>query len=170
MRPIPQNTMFGSRHTMDISALERRLAEDSQSNSATPLLVLAEAGSIVTGHCDNITRLREICDKYNVWLHLRGHSLAALSFSNNAKDLVKKSHYIKILNLFSLQNYILTISFTFTASQNCGQYYFATECLAWDSIVASSCILQLIFSNDFETSEKKTTFRKKITSNFVFLK
>ncbi|KYQ52175.1 Pyridoxal-dependent decarboxylase domain-containing protein 1 [Trachymyrmex zeteki] len=87
IRPIPHNTMFGSRHTMDVSALERRLAEDTQSNNVTPLLVLAEAGSVLTGHCDNITRLRAICDKYNVWLHLRGHSLAALALNNSAKDL-----------------------------------------------------------------------------------
>lgn len=81
--------MFGSRHCMDISALERRLAEDSQSNSVTPLLVLAEAGSVLTGHCDNISRLREICDKYNIWLHLRGDNLAALALNNSPKDLVK---------------------------------------------------------------------------------
>lgn len=80
--------MFGSRQCMDISALERRLSEDSQTNSVTPLLVLAEAGSALTGHCDNITRLREICDKYNVWLHLRGDSLAALALNNSPKDLV----------------------------------------------------------------------------------
>lgn len=90
IRPIPHNTMFGSRHTMDISALERRLAEDTQSNNVTPLLVLAEAGSVLTGHCDNVTRLRAICDKYNVWLHLRGHSLAALALNNSTKDLPSK--------------------------------------------------------------------------------
>ncbi|XP_033183267.1 putative pyridoxal-dependent decarboxylase domain-containing protein 2 isoform X1 [Bombus vancouverensis nearcticus] len=90
VRPIPHNTMFGSRYSMDVSALERRLAEDTQSNSVTPLLVLAEAGSVLTGHCDNIARLRAICDKYNVWLHLRGHSLAALALNNSAKDLPSK--------------------------------------------------------------------------------
>ncbi|XP_043248213.1 pyridoxal-dependent decarboxylase domain-containing protein 1 [Colletes gigas] len=90
VRPIPHNTMFGSRYSMDVSALERRLAEDAQSNSVTPLLVLAEAGSVLTGHCDNIARLRAICDKYNVWLHLRGHSLAALALNNSAKDLSSK--------------------------------------------------------------------------------
>ncbi|XP_031828116.1 pyridoxal-dependent decarboxylase domain-containing protein 1 [Nomia melanderi] len=90
VRPIPHNTMFGSRYSMDVSALERRLAEDTQSNSVTPLLVLAEAGSVLTGHCDNIARLRAICDKYNVWLHLRGHSLAALALNNLAKDLPSK--------------------------------------------------------------------------------
>ncbi|KZC08255.1 Pyridoxal-dependent decarboxylase domain-containing protein 1 [Dufourea novaeangliae] len=91
VRPIPHNTMFGSRYSMDVSALERRLAEDTQSNSVTPLLVLAEAGSVLTGHCDNIARLRAICDKYNVWLHLRGHSLAALALNSSAKDLVSDS-------------------------------------------------------------------------------
>ncbi|KAK0077549.1 hypothetical protein PV325_003764 [Microctonus aethiopoides] len=90
IRPIPQNTMFGPRQSMDISALERRLAEDSQSNNVTPLLVLAEVGSVITGHCDNVARLREICDKYNVWLHLRGHSLAALALNNSPKDLPVK--------------------------------------------------------------------------------
>lgn len=72
---------------MDVSALERRLAEDTQTNVVTPLLVLAETGSVLTGHCDNISRLREICDKHNVWLHLRGNSLAALALSST-KDLV----------------------------------------------------------------------------------
>lgn len=65
------------------------MAEDSQSSNATPLIVLAEAGNMLTGHCDNIARLREICDKYNVWLHLRGHSLAALALNDSIKDLVK---------------------------------------------------------------------------------
>lgn len=88
IRPIPQNTMFGSRQTMDISALERRLVEDTSINGVTPLLVLAEVGTVITGHCDNVSRLREICDKYNVWLHLRGHSLAALALNNAPKDLV----------------------------------------------------------------------------------
>lgn len=97
VRPIPHNTMFGSPQSMDVSALERRLAEDSQSNVVTPLLVLAEAGSVLTGHCDNVPRLREICDKYNVWLHLRGHSLAALALNNFTKDLVI---FVTIVSLF----------------------------------------------------------------------
>lgn len=87
VRPIPNNTMFGSRYSMDVSALVQRLAEDTQANNVTPLLVLAEAGSVLTGHCDKISRLCAICDTYNVWLHLRGHSLAALALNNSTKDL-----------------------------------------------------------------------------------
>ncbi|XP_011503560.1 PREDICTED: pyridoxal-dependent decarboxylase domain-containing protein 1 isoform X2 [Ceratosolen solmsi marchali] len=90
IRPIPHNTIFGSQHSMDISVLERRLTEDSQSNTVTPLLLLAEAGSVLTGHCDNISRLRDICDKYDVWLHLRGDSLAALVLNNSTKDMSSK--------------------------------------------------------------------------------
>lgn len=84
---------------MDISTLERRLAEDSQSNVVTPLLVLAETGSVLTGHCDNINRLREICDKYNIWLHLRGNSLAALALNEVPKDLVMVT-LVLLLNIF----------------------------------------------------------------------
>ncbi|XP_066592207.1 putative pyridoxal-dependent decarboxylase domain-containing protein 2 isoform X2 [Prorops nasuta] len=91
VRPIPQNTVFGSKHSIDVSALERRLVEDTQSNGVTPLLVIAEAGSVLTGHCDNISRLRAICEKYNVWLHLRGNSLAALALCNTAKNLIADS-------------------------------------------------------------------------------
>ncbi|XP_044004224.1 pyridoxal-dependent decarboxylase domain-containing protein 1 isoform X2 [Aphidius gifuensis] len=90
IRPIPQNTMFGSKQTMDVSALERKLSEDTKLNNSIPLLVIAEVGSVITGHCDNVLRLHEICDKYNVWLHIRGHSLAALSLTNTTKDLSSK--------------------------------------------------------------------------------
>ncbi|XP_012284372.1 pyridoxal-dependent decarboxylase domain-containing protein 1 [Orussus abietinus] len=90
VRPVPQTTDFGCRGGMDVAALERRLAEDGRTNGATPLLVLAEAGSLLTGHCDDVARLREICDKYNVWLHLRGHSLAALALNDSTKDLPSK--------------------------------------------------------------------------------
>ncbi|CAG5088395.1 Similar to pdxdc1: Pyridoxal-dependent decarboxylase domain-containing protein 1 (Xenopus laevis) [Cotesia congregata] len=102
IRPIPQNTMFGSRQTMDISALERRLVEDTSINGVTPLLVLAEVGTVITGHCDNVSRLREICDKYNVWLHLRGHSLAALALNNAPKDLSKNPSPSKIADSITL--------------------------------------------------------------------
>lgn len=42
-------------------------------------------GTPISGHVDNIPRLQEICKSNGLWLHLRGHSLAALTipqFSN----------------------------------------------------------------------------------------
>lgn len=130
---------------MDISALERRLAEDTQSNNVTPLLVLAEAGSVLTGHCDNITRLRAICDKYNVWLHLRGHSLAALALNNSTKDLVnvRMCYLQSFARLFSSSNVLLKSSFIFyvVAIKDCRQHYITTWHMARYTFATSSCIL-----------------------------
>ncbi|XP_014288455.1 pyridoxal-dependent decarboxylase domain-containing protein 1 isoform X1 [Halyomorpha halys] len=74
---IPCNTLFGSQK-MDLAALEREIETDKE-NNRLPLIVLADAGTPVSGHVDNLTRLQEICKANGVWLHLRGHSLAALA-------------------------------------------------------------------------------------------
>ncbi|XP_072030230.1 putative pyridoxal-dependent decarboxylase domain-containing protein 2 isoform X3 [Amphiura filiformis] len=77
---VPCNTMFGSQHTMDIATLER-LIKDDEGSSKTPLLVVANAGTPLAGHTDNINRLRAICDDYGVWLHAEGHNLSTLALS-----------------------------------------------------------------------------------------
>lgn len=41
-------------------------------------LILFLSGTVVAGHVDNISRIQEVCEKHDVWLHLRGHNLAAL--------------------------------------------------------------------------------------------
>lgn len=78
VRPVPVNTHFGSQHTMDVAALQKMLAEDVNMGR-TPLIVIADAGTPIAGHVDNLLRLQELCKLHNVWLHLRGHSLAALA-------------------------------------------------------------------------------------------
>ncbi|XP_063961659.1 putative pyridoxal-dependent decarboxylase domain-containing protein 2 isoform X2 [Lytechinus pictus] len=77
---VPCNTVFGSQHTMDIATLER-LIKDDESSSKTPLMVVANAGSPMAGHTDNLNRLRTICDDHNLWLHVEGHNLATLALS-----------------------------------------------------------------------------------------
>ncbi|XP_070579429.1 putative pyridoxal-dependent decarboxylase domain-containing protein 2 isoform X3 [Ptychodera flava] len=74
---VPCNTMFGSQHTMDIASLER-LIKDDVASSKIPLLLVANAGTPLAGHTDNINRLREICDEHKIWLHVEGDNLAAL--------------------------------------------------------------------------------------------
>lgn len=49
----------------------------------TPLIVIADAGTPITGHVDNLSRIQELCKTYDVWLHIRGHSLAALTLPVN---------------------------------------------------------------------------------------
>lgn len=33
---------------------------------------------MIAGHVDNLARIQEVCEKHDVWMHLRGHNLAAL--------------------------------------------------------------------------------------------
>lgn len=45
----------------------------------------------IAGHVDNLSRLQEVCRNHELWLHLRGHSLAALALTtppNNVSLLV----------------------------------------------------------------------------------
>nr|CAD7264811.1 unnamed protein product [Timema shepardi] len=78
VRPVPCNTMFGSQQKMDVAALDRFIQED-KANNRVPLIVLADAGTTIAGHVDNLSRLQELCKSHDIWLHIRGHSLAALS-------------------------------------------------------------------------------------------
>lgn len=50
----------------------------------TPLIVIGDVGASICGHVDNIQRLREVCRANSIWLHCRGHSLAALAVTQGA--------------------------------------------------------------------------------------
>ncbi|XP_075230465.1 pyridoxal-dependent decarboxylase domain-containing protein 1 isoform X2 [Lycorma delicatula] len=78
VRGVPSMTLFGSQQKMDVAALERLIEEDKIAGRL-PLLVLADAGTPIAGHVDNLPRLQEICRNNELWLHLRGHTLAALA-------------------------------------------------------------------------------------------
>lgn len=63
---------------MDVTALQRLISEDI-SAGRMPLIVIADVGTPITGHVDNIFRIQSLCKTHDIWLHLRGHSLAALA-------------------------------------------------------------------------------------------
>lgn len=65
---------------MDISALEKLIASDVAMNR-TPLFVIGDVGASICGHVDNVQRLYEVCQANSIWLHCRGHSLAALAIT-----------------------------------------------------------------------------------------
>ncbi|XP_068100878.1 pyridoxal-dependent decarboxylase domain-containing protein 1 isoform X2 [Hyperolius riggenbachi] len=75
---VPCNTMFGSQHQLDVALLDRFLKEDIQSGKL-PLLLVANAGTPGAGHTDKLGRLKELCDQYNIWLHVEGVNLATLT-------------------------------------------------------------------------------------------
>lgn len=65
---------------MDISALQKMITSDIAMNR-TPLLVIGDVGASICGHIDNVNRLQEVCRANSIWLHIRGHSLAALAIT-----------------------------------------------------------------------------------------
>ncbi|XP_019643719.1 PREDICTED: putative pyridoxal-dependent decarboxylase domain-containing protein 2 isoform X1 [Branchiostoma belcheri] len=77
---VPCNTVFGSVHTMDVASFER-LVKDDINSSKLPVLLVANAGTPVAGHTDNLTRLLEICKANAIWLHVEGVNLATLSLT-----------------------------------------------------------------------------------------
>uniref|UniRef100_A0A672QCR8 Pyridoxal-dependent decarboxylase domain-containing protein 1 n=1 Tax=Sinocyclocheilus grahami TaxID=75366 RepID=A0A672QCR8_SINGR len=74
---VPCNTMFGSLHRMDVALLDKLIRDDSESGKL-PLLLIANAGTPGAGHTDKLSRLKELCVQYNMWLHVEGVNLATL--------------------------------------------------------------------------------------------
>lgn len=90
---------------MDLGALQKMLSDDT-ATGRTPLIVIADAGTPVTGHVDNIPRIRELCKIHGAWLHLRGHTLAALALPN-----YQRNGHVRFLFVFFLNNYVLYRAF-----------------------------------------------------------
>jgi L-2,4-diaminobutyrate decarboxylase len=63
---------------MNPSALRETL-RDAKANGRVVMAVVATAGSTPTGSFDDLTAIAEVCDEYNVWLHVDGaHGASAL--------------------------------------------------------------------------------------------
>lgn len=70
---------------MDISAIQKIIANDIAAHR-TPLFVIADLGASACGYVDNVTRLHDICKASGIWLHCRGHSLAALALTQGSSE------------------------------------------------------------------------------------
>ncbi|KAM9457863.1 pyridoxal-dependent decarboxylase domain-containing protein 1 isoform 2-T4 [Clarias gariepinus] len=78
---VPCNTMFGSQHQMDVALLDKLIREDVDAGKI-PLLLVANAGTPGAGHTDKLSRLKELCVQYSIWLHVEGVNLATLVLGN----------------------------------------------------------------------------------------
>ncbi|KND01289.1 uncharacterized protein SPPG_09084 [Spizellomyces punctatus DAOM BR117] len=76
--------------TIDLIALDRMVDEDIQEGKK-PCMVIARAGTPVTGQFDSLMGLRAICDKCNMWLHVDGMGLAFLVATNVKTDESQKT-------------------------------------------------------------------------------
>ncbi len=56
---------------MDVAALETQIAADLEKGTI-PLLVAATAGTVGTGAVDPIQAIANVCERYNLWLHVDG--------------------------------------------------------------------------------------------------
>uniref|UniRef100_A0A7N8X3Z6 Pyridoxal-dependent decarboxylase domain-containing protein 1 n=1 Tax=Mastacembelus armatus TaxID=205130 RepID=A0A7N8X3Z6_9TELE len=79
---VPCNTIFGSQHQMDVALLDKLIKEDTEAGKV-PLLLIANAGTPGAGHTDKLGRLKDLCDQYNMWLHVEGKCCLMLTFSCN---------------------------------------------------------------------------------------
>uniref|UniRef100_A0A1B0G4K0 Pyridoxal-dependent decarboxylase domain-containing protein 1 n=1 Tax=Glossina morsitans morsitans TaxID=37546 RepID=A0A1B0G4K0_GLOMM len=96
IRLISTNNTFG---TMDLSVLQKQIQIDLAAQR-TPLLVVADIGDSLYGYVDNLIRMRDICDTYNMWLHATGHGLASVACSQGP-GLISSVVDSLILNLGS---------------------------------------------------------------------
>lgn len=98
---------------MDVSALQKMISADVASNK-TPLFVIADTGSTLCGHVDNIMRLQDVCRANSVWLHCRGHSLAAIAVTQGPGQVnpIADSISLTLGSWFGLPNLPVVVSFS----------------------------------------------------------
>ncbi len=69
------------------SVLEDRIKEDIN-NGYTPIYVNATAGTTVLGAFDPVNKIADVCEKYNLWLHVDGAYCGGVIFSRKYRHLV----------------------------------------------------------------------------------
>ena len=84
---LESEMLYNQKHEMNCAALDRMIKEDIAMNKR-PCLVIANAGSPALGHDDPIHLLRVVCNKYRVWLHVRGPNLATKCLPKSNISLV----------------------------------------------------------------------------------
>merc|ERR1719244_1917414 len=74
-----------------LDTLEKMVNEDKEEGKK-PVMVIANVHSVMF-HKESVCLLREFCNKSQIWLHLEGHALSALTLlpSNDEKSLVQRS-------------------------------------------------------------------------------
>ncbi|KAM6913906.1 pyridoxal-dependent decarboxylase domain-containing protein 1 isoform 2-T3 [Lycodopsis pacificus] len=87
---VPCNTIFGSQHQMDVALLDKLIKEDIETGKL-PLLLIANAGTPGAGHTDKLARLKDLCDQYNMWLHVEGVNLATLALGQVTSAIMAAS-------------------------------------------------------------------------------
>ncbi len=64
-------SIFVNSFHQDLGSLAKLVEEDNAA-SKTPVLVIAYAGTPLTGHVDDIDAINDLCRENNMWLHIEG--------------------------------------------------------------------------------------------------
>lgn len=84
LRKIPSNNLG----QMNVQKLEAAIQKDI-ADGYTPFFVKVTSGTTVLGAFDPIDGIADICEKYNLWLHVDGALGGTTLFSNQHKHLIK---------------------------------------------------------------------------------
>jgi glutamate/tyrosine decarboxylase-like PLP-dependent enzyme len=84
LRRIP----LSERLQLDVPHLEAAINQDL-SAGRKPFCVVATAGTTSSGAIDDIVLIREVCRRYDIWLHVDGAYGAAVLFSDQHRSLVQ---------------------------------------------------------------------------------
>jgi aromatic-L-amino-acid/L-tryptophan decarboxylase len=58
-------------YTINLQLLEEAIIADIE-KGCHPFCIIANAGTVNTGAVDDLTSIRQLCDKYNMWMHVDG--------------------------------------------------------------------------------------------------
>ncbi|XP_052834454.1 pyridoxal-dependent decarboxylase domain-containing protein 1 isoform X1 [Octopus bimaculoides] len=77
---VPCNSVSGANSKMDVTIFEK-LIKDDIAAAKTPVLLVAYAGTPLTGQVDELIKLWQICNNNGIWCHVDGNCLAFLTLT-----------------------------------------------------------------------------------------
>ncbi|CAF4421389.1 unnamed protein product, partial [Adineta steineri] len=92
---------------IDINRFEELIKRDINDSVSYPFMIIANAGSALLGRCDELKEIKQLCERYNIWLHVIGDLLGSLALLSTIKDNVNiscDSLTMDIMKLFGIQN------------------------------------------------------------------
>ncbi|CAF1067910.1 unnamed protein product [Adineta steineri] len=102
---VQNNVLFED--MIDINQLNEIIKHDLNDTQSYPCMVIANAGTAVLGRCDEITKIKQVCNQNNLWLHVIGDLVGTLALLSTVKDTVNincDSLTVDTVKLFGIQN------------------------------------------------------------------
>jgi len=102
---VPTDSVYED--MIDLKQLEELIQRDSNEGQVYPLMVIANAGSNLLGRCDQLTKIKKLCEDKQIWLHVIGDLLGSLALLSAERTNLKvscDSLTIDTIKLFGIQN------------------------------------------------------------------